>query len=161
MIAPLRARHRLWTTTLAVALPALYVLALLARTQVPAVELPPALAEDAGGEVVREATDLFADHAVTTRVRRAGDRFRVELEPVAPIVSPAVLVYWSPSPAGEALPAESFLLGSLAGVRARAFDLPAAALGRDGWLVLYSLGHQQVIDAAALAAIGGAVEEGG
>jgi hypothetical protein len=125
-----------------------------------AVELPPALAQGSGGEVVREADDLFAEHAVATRLRRGGGGFQVELAPETAIAAPAVLVYWSPAAATEKeLPAEAFLLGSLAGTRARAFDLPAAALGRDGWLVLYSLGHQQVLDAAALAAVGEAVEE--
>jgi hypothetical protein len=160
VIAPLRARHRLWTGALAVAVPVLYVLALAARTEPPAVELPPALAEDAFGDVLREMDDLFAEHAVATRVRRGSGGFQVELEPATAIVAPEVLVYWSPSAAmGDKMPAEAFLLGSLAGTRARAFALPAAALGRDGWLLLYSLGHQQVLDAGALAAVGEAVEE--
>ncbi len=182
MIAPLRRRHRLWTLTLAVVMPVLYVLALTARPQPPVADLPSALAAaDAGGEVVREATDLFAVHAVTVRVRRGTGGWKVELEPQAPIVRPEILVYWSPSApasealpaealpaealAAEALPAEAFLLGSLAGTRARVFDLPTPAFGGDGWLVLYSLGHQEVIDTAALSTaavgtVGEAVEDG-
>lgn len=162
MIAPLRRRHRLWTSTLAAAVPVLYVLALAARPQPPVADLPPVLAgADGGGEVVREAADLFSVHAVTVRVRRATGGWQIELEPRAPIASPEVLVYWSPSaPAAPALPVEAFLVGSLAGRRARVFGLPPAALGRDGWLVLYSLGHQEVIDTAVLGTLGEAVEEG-
>ncbi len=154
MIAPLRRRHRLWFPILAVVVPILYVLALAARPRPPIAELPAALAGSVDGELVRETEDLFGDHPVTTRVRRGDGGWQVELEPAAVIVRPEVLVYWSASAAGESLPAEAFLLGSLAGVRARVFDLPTAALGRDGWLVLYSLGHQEVVGAAELAAVG-------
>lgn len=160
MIAPLRRRHRLTVASLAVALPVLYVVALAARPDEPVVDqLPPALAEAAAGEVDQDFGELVTDPAVAVRSRTDGAQWWVELDPGAPIALPEVLVYWTPSTVADRLPEDAFLIGSLAGARARAHGMPRDALGRDGTLVLYSLGHQEVVASAPLPAIGALATE--
>ena len=158
MIAPLRRRHRRMTAALALAVPALYVLALSGRPPEPVAEtLPSALAGDPPpGEVVNEYGALFIGQAVAVRLRGGGSPWWIELEPREPVTRPEVLVYWTPeTPAvADRLPADAFLLGALAGRRTLAFALPEDALGRAGQLVLYSLGHQEVVASAPLPAIG-------
>lgn len=157
MIAPLRRRHRWLTGSLALIVPVLYVLALSARPGAPSNEsLPAALVglpvEDAGG-----AGDLaFADLPVTARVTGGGEDFRIELSPAEPLAKPEILAYWtaSGSASGTALPAEAWLLGAFGGERPEAFAVPSAVLGREGHLVLYSLGHQEVLGSVSLPAIG-------
>ena len=64
MIAPLRRRHRWTTAALAVALPVLYVVALAARPEPPAVErLPAELAPPLPGEVESDLGELLTDPA--------------------------------------------------------------------------------------------------
>lgn len=158
MIAPLRRRHRLTTTVLALAVPVLYGIALTGRPAEPTADaLPPALAgASPAGELIHDYGALFAGQAVATRLRGAGPDRWIELEPRGPIARPEVLVYWTPETAGPAdrLPQDAFLLGALAGLRPRTFAVPAGALGRDGRLVLYSLGHQEVVATAQLPAVG-------
>lgn len=158
MIAPLRRRHRWLTAALLVAVPVLYVAALAVRPGEPVMAgLPEVLAAGppAGAEVVEELGEPFTDPPIAVRVRRGAARWWVELEPREPVARPEILVYWTPagSAAGQLSP-DAFLLGALADARARAFALPPAALGRAGRLVLYSLGHQEVVDAAELPAVG-------
>ncbi len=156
MIAPLRRRHRWTTAALAVALPVAYVVALAARPDEPVVDkLPPALAPAVAGPVDADLGLLIEDPPLAARTRGEGSRWWLELEPVSAVVRPEVLVYWSPSPAKAGrLPADAYLMGGLAGARARAFELPAAALGNAGTLVLYSLGHQETVASAHLPPIG-------
>ena len=163
MIAPLRRRHRWMTASLAAVLPVLSVAALAARPDEPLAErLPSSLAAPAAGEVEADLGELLADPAVAVRARTDGAAWRLELDPARPIALPEVLVYWSASPsAGGGLPEDAYLLGGLAGDRARSFALPADALGRAGALVLYSLGHQQVVASTRLPAIGRAAARPG
>ncbi len=156
MIAPLRKRHRRTVSALAVLVPALYVLALAARPDPPVVDaLPPALADPTPGEVLSDYGALFTGQAIAARLRGDGAARWVELEPREPVARPEVLVYWAPGSEGgyDRLGDGAVLLGALAGARPRAYPLPDAALGRDGRLVLYSLGHQEVVDSAPLPAV--------
>ena len=158
MIAPLRRRHRLMTTLLAIAVPVLYIAALAARTGQPvAGELPAALTASVPAEVVADLGDFFEGPAIGLRLRGDGARWWLELAPRAPVVRPETLVYWTPSAPGSRLPDDAFLLGAL-GSRTRTFPVPDGALGRAGWLVLYSLGHQELFAAAELPAIGAPAE---
>ena len=156
MIAPLRRRHRWMTATFAVVVPVLYVVALAARPDEPVVaRLPAALAEAAAGEAIDDFGELLADPAVVVRSRSDGSSWWIELDPSGPIARPEVLVYWSRSSATAGrLPEDAYLIGSLAGDRARAFKLPEAALGRAGTLVLYSLGHQETVASTRVPAFG-------
>lgn len=160
MIAPLRRRHRWVIPVLAVVVPVLYVVALAARPDHPAAPpLPAELDRPMPGQVESEEADLF-EHPITTRIRTGRDAVAdaawwVELSPREPLAKPEVLVYWSAAPSGGGqLPADAYLLGALAGTRARAYALPVEALGRPGRLWLYSLGHQEVVGSAELQAIG-------
>ena len=156
MIAPLRRRHRRLIAVLAVVVPVLFVVALTGRPTAPVTaDLAAEIAAPPAGRVESEQGDLF-DYPITTRVRSSESGWWVELEPREAIVKPEVLVYWTPesSAARDRLPSDAFLLGALAGTRPRAFEVPSRALGQAGRLWLYSLGHQEVVDSAALAAIG-------
>ena len=157
MIAPLRRRHRWLTASLALVVPVLYVVALAARPGEPVVEeLPAPLAEAAGGQVEQDLGELFGDPAVAGRSRSDGYDWWLELTPAEPIAQPEVLVYWSRSEVEGGLPEEAYLLGGLAGDRTRTWRLPHEILGLSGTLVLYSLGHQEVVASASLPGIGSA-----
>jgi hypothetical protein len=162
VIAPLRRRHRRAIAALAVVFPPLFALALLARPEPAALEALPAalLAEPAAAYPLWERSDLWAALAIRTRllaVQAGGLPAAVELAPERDPMRPDVLVYWAGEEearaAGERrLPAGAFLLGRLAGARARRFALPTAAATGPGRLYLYSLGHQALLDVAVLAA---------
>lgn len=159
MIAPLRRRHRLMLTTLAIVVPVGYVVALAARPDAPITpELPTALAGTTvgatAGEVDHDFGELFTDPAIVVRAGSDGSRWWIELDPRSAVSRPEALVYWSEAPAADRLPEDAYLIGSLAGNRARTFTLPVEALGRAGHLVLYSLGHQEVFASASLPAVG-------
>ncbi|MBY0399675.1 hypothetical protein K2X89_05225 [Myxococcota bacterium] len=91
----------------------------------------------------------------------------VEIQPLRPLDRPELLVYWvSEAQPGDRLPDSAHLLGRLAGPLAQRFTLPARALTRigtasstaspepstaSGALVVYSLGHQEIVATARLA----------
>ncbi|MCP3957651.1 MAG: hypothetical protein GY719_07330 [bacterium] len=160
MIAPLRRRHRWMTVTLALAVPVLYVAALAVRPDEPAPRELPATLAGAGsrpGQPVTELGDLFADPRIAVTTSRGGGHWWLWFEPAAPVTRPETLVYWAPSAPDLAsgVPDDAYLLGTLAGSRRRAFALPASVWGRAGWLVLYSLGHQEAFATAELPPVGG------
>ncbi|MEM7586764.1 MAG: hypothetical protein AAF560_25465 [Acidobacteriota bacterium] len=160
MIAPLRRRHRWMTAILAVVVLGLYVAALAGRPAAPRTSELPAARVEPAGEVVAEYDDLFR-HPITTRVRSSAAGWQLELTPSQPLAKPEVLVYWTSEgeTGGPGLPADAFLLGALAGARPRTMTLPAAAQGRPGQLLLYSLGHQEIVDSGTLPAHGDAAIE--
>ncbi len=153
MIRPLRTRHRVMVTVLAVTLPVLFVAGLLARK--PPVEmeaLPEALQpfSETYPTLLAETPDLWGELAIITRLHANGapaSRLAVELHPEADLKTPDVLVYWHTDtpPAEGVVPDGAYLLGTLAGTRTRRFSLPDTALHTDGHLILYSLAHQQTI----------------
>ncbi len=156
MIAPLRRRHRWLIATLTVVVPVLFVVALTGRPAGPAIgTLPAELAETARGRVESEHDDLFA-HPIITRIRATDAEWLVELQPREPLAKPELLVYWTAEATSgdERLPAGAYLIGSLAGTRSRVYTMPEQTLGQAGRLLLYSLGHQEVVDAGDLPAIG-------
>jgi hypothetical protein len=95
----------------------------------------------------------------------------LEIKPLRPIGKPDVLLYWAPategastqSPDGRALtslPADAHLLGRIGGTGIRRFKLPGhgdwtASRASGGSLILYSLGHQEVIAAGGLPPLSG------
>ena len=154
MIRPLRSRHRAIIAVLAVVVPLVFVLGLLARQPIPAVNetttavrptLPAGLVE------VSVSDDAWAGLPVRTTWLEDGGvppRRAVKLELLEELGRPDLLVYWSEGPApGDALPGDALLLGAIADGQARAWTLPGAA-GGDGRLILYSLARHEVVGVA-------------
>ncbi len=117
MIQPLRRLHRFTLIGLAILLPVAFISGLASRR--------PAPRENPGFRHSRSAASQLSEL----------------LQPFKDHLSPDALVYWSPTAsAGEALPPEAQLLGALHG------DLnPGAPPPSNGYLVLYSLAHQEVV----------------
>lgn len=94
------------------------------------------------------------------RLSRLADG-RLEIRPHRPLDRPELLVYWLPGAFdGARLPDDARLLGRLTGSHAQRFALPpevatADASGVDddetGTLVLFSLGHGEIVATARLA----------
>ena len=142
MIGPLRRRHRRTMVALAVLVPAGFWLGIAARPDWPggaAAAAPDAAGMEAEGMEPLEGLGLLA--AVGPRT--------LELLPTEDLQRPDVLVYLSGEPGPHAaLPADAHLLGGLKGLEPRAFPLPDGASTRT--LVLFSLGHQEVVGSAPL-----------
>lgn len=142
MIAPLRRRHRLVFGALTLGLPALLAAALLKRPPVPLDTLAvgaaaPAPSTDQGGR------ELRWDAAGLTVMVSSGS---VALRTVAPTRAPDPLLYWSRQAATSGLPTDARLLGPLSSAERQTFALPEPA----GQLILYSLGHGEVLSQLAL-----------
>ena len=141
MIRRLRSRHRATFVFLALALPVGLGLALTSRKSVPPGEIA---AQASLGVPARDETVKLG--AIELRLRLwntgAGNSRVLELTPRRDPELPDVLVYWSASEETTGLPAQSVLLGSLAGTQSRRFALPSDVRG--GRLYLYSLAHQEL-----------------
>lgn len=134
--------------SLAIVLPLGLGLALSSRTSVPASANAPRGDASAIAPDSAPASDTLAKSgALEFRLRiwnAAVNGARVlELTPKRDLESPDVLVYWADSEAAKDLPANSVLLGSLAGTQARRFTLSKDVHG--GRLFLYSLAHQELV----------------
>ena len=127
MIAPLRRRHRVMTVLLAVAVPAVLVAALGSRRAVPASRLPATLA---AGPTTSTATVRSHDGSVEIALPAT--------------VAPGLLAYWTSQDVSGRLPDDAVLLGPVGGSRLRTFPLPHDA--DSGRIVIYSLGHQEVVE---------------
>lgn len=95
--------------------------------------------------------DAFGLWPARLAIHRDG---RLELTPLRPLDRPELLLYWSPpidseaNASDERLPAEAVLLGRIFAARQQSFALPDAVRGatdRRGALVVYSLGHQEIV----------------
>lgn len=157
MIRRLRRRHRLLVAALSLAVPAVFAAGLLARKAVPWLpELPPEMAPGATPAATRtlgEWDDLWVGLPVTTRLLTSAAGTLVELRPREDPGLPDLLVYWSEAEAevgAAAPPSASVLLGPAAGSASWTFRLPPAAAAGGGYLVLYSLAHQEAVAAAPL-----------
>lgn len=155
MIAPLRRRHQAGILFLLSVIPALALLALLQRPGGALTEELPSILLSRNANVQTPAVDredLFADRLVRIRQWRSGMLALIEIEPMHAFGKPDVLAYWSQQEitAGGGLPNSAFLLGPVTVGAARTFPLPRAALRTPGHLLLYSLGHAEVIGHAQL-----------
>jgi len=148
MIQPLRAAHRVAFVTLALVLPAILLIVLSARRSRPgpnahAAEVP------ASAYLARESSGLWQKNAIQSKFYSKSDRpqdIYVVLQPARELNEPDLLLYWSASaPQGNSLPAHAQLMGTF--VAGKSFTLPLN-VERDGYLVLFSLPHQTVFDAA-------------
>jgi len=119
VIAPLRRRHRLLIAVLALAVPAVFVLALLARPS---------------------ETD-YQDAGALAELGRTSAGTAVEIAPRPELTAPDVLAYWTLTP-GDRLPDDAVLLGPVDATRTIRLELPSPPPGR---ILFYSLGHQEVV----------------
>jgi hypothetical protein len=163
VIRALRRRHRTLMLALAVALPALLAAALAVRRQVPrlpglaaAIDGPErSAAREIGPRSVTSLADgWFAATLLATPSAASGLSVATEL--AVDRGRPEWLLYWSAErPAvGGALPPQCWLLGVLRDEGPRRLELPAAAAGRDGQLVVYAPDHARVL---ATLPLGGAL----
>lgn len=150
MIAPLRQRHRLMFIGLAAVLPALVAAAWLQRPAMPTSNLPGELLASTTGDELTSGDAGFTDH----RAQLSRFESSIELVMQDPLRAPDVLAYLSTAgSAGDRLPSDARLLGAVHPSRANVYALDASASGE---LLLYSLGHQALIDRATLTALRGA-----
>ena len=120
MIQPLRQLHRHMMMALAVILPLILIAGLAVRKRFPQQNRDPL-------ETTTFDSELSA-----------------QLKPLQSVLAPDVLVYWAPTAVDDrTLPAQARLLGSLHGIQMPHVMLP------DGFLLLYSLGHQKVVAQSA------------
>ncbi len=155
MTRNLRRAHRIGTLALAILVPPLVAAAILARRPVPPVTtIPPSLIVDV--DALRSELG-FIGEAIAPGVRwrlapASGSieetvEFAIDQDPRIP----DLLVYWSlgdTPTAGGPLVGESYLLGRVADRGVRRFELPNAARGRAGSLVLFSLARNEVVAAS-------------
>jgi hypothetical protein len=154
MIRSLRRRHRFAALGLALLLPPALVVALAARAPAPVVARPlaPSLGERAPA-IARDRVPLPAPAGEGLAVavgRDPGGARVVEIDARGTAALPDALVYWSAVRVAESLPAESFFLGVLPDDGVRAYRLPAAAVSRPGFLVVFSVAWQKLLLAQSL-----------
>ena len=144
MIRALRVRHRATFVVLAVLVPAALGAALLGR-RTPAG--PPPRPDPADVSVVTQRSEVVAvwSHlSLITRMWRDEDgSLGLRLEAWRAPAPPTTLLYWSAEePRQGELPGDARFVGAL-GTPPREFVLRDAPAG--GWLVLFSLGHGEVV----------------
>ena len=147
MIRPLRRRHLVLWTMLAIVLPGVLLTALVGRAPTPL--------EDSIPWETRELTvpdghrSTWADQPLEMIV--GGDlegRRLARLRPLRPISDPDLLVYWIPA-AGSSVES-GVLLGTFDGRRPQTYELPSAAATGGGSIALYSLAHGEMLGRAPL-----------
>lgn len=143
MIQPLRIAHRRAFGVLAVTLPVVLFAGLAARHPRPTA-LPTAV--PAPGALVKKAEGLWGKHEIGSEFYQDTQHTYVELWPARGLEEPDLLLYWAADNPQNTLAADARLLGTFA--PGKFFALPETA--GTGYLVLYSLGHQSVVDTAAL-----------
>ena len=148
MNRPLRQRHRVTVTTLAVVLPVAFATGIAARKPAPVVAAQ-AFAETQTPttfESIRwERADLWPKQSIRTRLLADGEgHVAVELSAAKEITKPDLLLYWVRD--GEKVSDKLTEAASLMGVfSAHRHALPTDAAKQSGVLVLYSLADHQVI----------------
>jgi len=144
MIRPLRRRH-LWMVGAVAAVAAPLYLAALAARPAPAVQerLPAGLAERAA-TASGEEIELPTTPPIRLRPVAGG-----ALEATADgfVEGADLLLYWASAEGSRTL-ADAHLLGALRGGERQILELPAAASGEPGVLILYSLGHGEELASA-------------
>jgi len=137
MIQPLRTWHRRAAFTLAGLLPVVFISGLLARKAPAPGNTTVTWGRNGGGQTHWRAAAPVRVGKAQVSVRRSDDGAWLEFRS-SELLEPDVLVYWSATvPGGNALPGDSRLLGAIAAHR---MQVPA-----EGYAVLYSLAHQNVI----------------
>jgi hypothetical protein len=151
MIRPLRQRHLVMMTLLAILVPLVLVAALTARSAVPLAEAIPGSLVSVPPERSDGWYELAPDIPARVRIRQEKDGWKLDYLPVGDPEKPDLLLYWSASPADGSgkLAADAILLGSLAGAQARTFPVEEE-IDRAGYFIVYSLAHAEVVGSAAV-----------
>jgi hypothetical protein len=153
MNSDLRVRHRRTWFALAVLVPGVLLAGLAARGDVPVDAGATERGHLPGPTSEPVATGLAdADPAIAGgRWSDAEGRLWLDLEPTRDLAAPDVLVYWTVRPdAGEEDLSDAWLLGALRGRARVRMALPEGAAGGAGTLLLYSLGHRELVASAPL-----------
>ena len=157
MIRPLRIRHRVMMTMLAVVAPAVFMLALAERSSV-----RPGPAPNRSAWIDSTLIPLGAEWTVLLNplvqaryLAVDGDSvpLGVAVSTTAPVEAPDVLIYWAPSVGDSAaLPPGATLLGPLPNPGVERYRLPFSG-PPEGYLLLYSLAHRERLAIAKLPAM--------
>jgi len=147
MIQPLRAAHRKTFAVLAIALPAMFWIALRAR-EAPLAKSSAIVAMPPSMYLLRQSDRLWGKPIIQSKFygdSANGDDVEVVLLPPQEMNDPDLLLYWT----GDLRPAADIsgwkLLGPFG--EGRVFSLPLDAK-RGGHLALYSLAHREFVDSA-------------
>lgn len=150
MILNLRQRHRRVFAVLGALLPLLFVVGIAVRRAVPQPEsLPPELSPQTVTFTATgyERDDLFHKSPVQVRLFRDHESgaLAVGLTAAKDFLKPDLMAYWSAArpTASDALPPNASLLGAFIG---GPLALPTEASVQDGFLILFSLANQEIVD---------------
>lgn len=147
MIAPLRRRHRLMITLLALTVPVLVVLAISHRPEHDLQRVgPQTVPENLPAQ--QEIADLFSLPPTSAQLWQEGDQAVLYVQTTEAPRLPDLLLYWSASQPGVSLPADAVLLAPLPARGQRIMPLPQSTAG--GYVLLYSLAHQEMVESAPL-----------
>src|SRR5262249_21292532 len=140
--------HRRASMALAIVLPTVLVVGLMARRPLPRTSSKTDNAEVP--QPVRQSDRLWTKHAIhSVFLRNTSDpaMIQLRLEPPEDLSAPDLLVYWSPELSDvNQLPSQAVLLGTLENSKSSQFR----KVSPKGFLILYSLAHQSVVDTASL-----------
>ena len=150
MILHLRERHRRIFAVLGVLLPLGFGWGIATRRTVPhPAALPSELSSWTQNFTATdyERGDLFGKSAVRVRLWReqGTGRFAVGFNAAKDFLKPDLMTYWSAGHprTSDTLPPEARLLGAFV---AGPLVLPPEASGTDGYLILFSLADQEIVD---------------
>ncbi len=156
MIRSLRRRHRWMVATLALAGTVVLAVGLVQRqgpavsADLSALETPP----PSESRVLYQRQDVFPDATLEIEVRQlpgSTPTLQVGVRTTGPLEIAAGHLYWHPLPPTDgALAEDAYLLGPVPDGRWVRYTLPVEAEQHDGYLVLYSAGHDSVQAAALL-----------
>lgn len=165
MIASRRRAHRVLVLVLAPISLVLLVASVMGRRPEPVVGALPGLLSPESqetGEPLWSRDDVFPSWPARVLGYRTG---AIELKPLRPLDRPDVLLYWTPGSSSEGrLPEDAHLIGRIGSTRRQRFQLPnhdtaAGAPPGGGTLIVYSLGHQEVVAEGRLPRLDGATAE--
>jgi hypothetical protein len=151
MIQPLRSAHRRTWLALALVLPTVLIVGLMARRPLPRPDSK--INNSEARQTIRQLDDLWTKHKIhSVLLRDTSDPTSVQvvLETFGDLSVPDVLVYWSPQLSGsDSLPTNAVLLGALENSR----PLHLRDSNPKGFLILYSRAHHSIVDAAPLESV--------
>src|SRR5215467_10444878 len=144
MIQALRSVHRQASMALVLVLPTVLVVGLMARQPLPRTNSKTDNAEVQ--QPIRQSDRLWTKHAIhSVFMRDMSDPTTVQvgLEPLDDLSAPDLLVYWSAELSDvNQLPSQAVLLGTFENGKRLQF----LKINPKGFLILYSLAHQSVVD---------------